>query len=77
MENKQKIDLEELKKITGGTLPGAELDEKTIETLNQLILWGKYKGFSKEEFLVEMVHFGLDGEALWYLGTHWEEINRG
>ena len=71
MKKELMLKLEDLEKVTGG-----ELDKDSINTLNELIIWGKYKGFSKDEFLVEMVNFGLDGECLWYLGTHWEEINR-
>ena len=71
MEKELKLKPEDLKKVTGG-----ELDKDNIKSLNDLIIWGKDKGYSKDDFLVEMVNLGLGGESLWYLGTHWEEINR-
>ena len=76
MDGKIKLRPEDLEVVTGGNSIGSELDKDDINTLNELIIWGKYKGYSKDDFLVAMVEFGLSGESLWYLGTHWEEINR-
>ena len=76
MNGKFKLRPEDLEKVTGGNSIGTELDKDVIKSLNELIIWGKDNGYSKDDFLVEMVEFGLSGESLWYLGTHWEEINR-
>ena len=76
MNEKLKLKPEDLEKVVGGDLCGGELDKGDIDLLNAFIIIFKEQGYSKNEFLVRMTNLGASGEALWYIGTHWEEINR-
>ena len=74
-EEGQELNLEELKKISGGNLGKGELDDGDICLLNAFVISCKELNMSLEATLAKLLNLGVSGEALLYVGTHWDAIN--